>query len=79
MVNDTESNVGGFPTATAHVPPLPDSLPLPPTGQDNQYEYFGFALDTMGRTMQGGTLAGPFDAQWDVGYVASYNEERRLS
>jgi hypothetical protein len=79
MVNDTESNVGGFPTATAHVPPLPDSFPWPPTGQDNHYEYFGSALSTLGGTMQGGTLAGPFDAQWDVGYVASHPEKRRPS
>jgi hypothetical protein len=65
MVNDTESNVGGFPTATAHVPQLSDSFPWPPTGQDNQHEHFGFAMNTLGGTIQGGALAGPSGAQWD--------------
>jgi hypothetical protein len=71
MVNDAGPNIGGFPTATAHVSQLPNSFLWPPTGQDNQYEYFGSALSTMGGTMQGVALAGPSDVQWDVGYVAS--------
>jgi hypothetical protein len=72
MVNDTESNVGDFRTVTAHVSQLSDSFPWPPTGQDNQHEHFGFALDILGGTMQGDALAGPSDAQWDGWYVASY-------
>jgi hypothetical protein len=65
MVNNAEPDIDGFPTATAHVPQLPDSFTWPPTGQDNQHEYFDFAMNTPGGKMQGDTLAGPSGAQWD--------------
>jgi hypothetical protein len=77
MVNDAESSIGGFPTAIADISQLPNSFPWPPTGHNNQYEHSGFALDTLSGAMQGGALTGPFDAQWDVGYVASYHGKRR--
>jgi hypothetical protein len=63
MVNDAGSNIRGFPTTT-DISQLPDSFPYLPAGQDNQYEYSGFALDTLSGAMQDGALAGPSDAQW---------------
>jgi hypothetical protein len=76
MANNAGPNISGFSTTT-DISQLPDSFPCPPTGHNNQYEYSGFDLDTLSGAMQGGALTGPFDAQWDVGYVASYHGKRR--